>query len=417
MGKIAEIEAGLEGYNLPSDGLVLFFDDVAYGDSLGSTAHHPRNGIAFKWQDETAATRLTGVLWSPSRTGRLNPVAVFDPVELEGTTVSRASLHNVTVMEETLGRAYAGQEVTVYKANMIIPVVLSGRPAESDDEEWLEIPERCPVCGEPTERKVDNDAVLLYCPNDECPAKHEGAFTHFVSRDAMNIMGLSKETLSKMMEAGVVASFADILSLPGKHDEVVGVVEGIKEKSFANIAEAVEAAKKTEARRFLYALGMREVGTSTSRDICQAYGNDIEAIIEDVEAGRFERLGSVSGVGEVVLDELREYFGKNAAMVRGLLASVEITDLGEAEQAEQNDFVSGKTFVITGEASIFSNCDEFKAYVESKGGKVSGSVSGKTSYLVTNDPGSGSSKNRKAQELGVPIITEAQFCETSGRSV
>lgn len=413
ISKIEEIESSLEENDFPSDGLVLFFDEVAYGESLGATGHHPRNGIAFKWQDETAETTLENIVWQPSRTGRINPVAVFSPVELEGTTVERATLHNLTMMNEILGRPYVGEPVTVYKANAIIPQVIK---AEKDDdaERWLDVPETCPVCGNPVERRNDNGSEFLFCSNDECPAKVEHVFSHFVSRDAMNIMGLSKETLSKLMDAGVVSSFADILSLASRKDDIVDKVEGIKEKSFSNIASAVEAARKTEAMRFLYSLGIREIGRSASRDICKAYKNDLDSIISDASAGNTSKFEDIDGIGPVMIDELCSYMSKNEKMVRELLSMVEIEGVGEVEEIAENDFVNGTTFVITGDVHIFANRAAFKAYVESNGGKVSGSVSKKTDYLVTNTPDSGTSKNKKAQELGIAIITEDEFCAKAG---
>ena len=409
--KIEEIAAHLEENDFPTDGLVLFYDDVAYGDSLGSTGHHPRNGIAFKWQDETARSVVREIFWSPSRTGRLNPVAVFDPVELEGTTVERASIHNVTIISDL--KLAVGDEVSIYKANAIIPQIAENFTQSLKDVNDI-LPKACPVCEGEVGLKMDNDSEFLFCLNDECPAKQKGAFTHFVSRDAMNIMGLSEETLGKLMEAGVVASYADILDLPAKRDEVVDVVEGIRDKSFANIAAAVETARETEAQRFLYALGIREIGRSVSRDICRAYANDLEAIIADAAAGNSGKFEEIEGIGQVMACELCRYMGKNEKMVRDLLARVTITDAGVVEQVAQNDFVNGATFVITGDVHVFANRNEFKAFVEANGGKVSGSVSKKTDFLVTNTPDSGTSKNKKAQELGIAIITEDEFCDRAG---
>ena len=412
--KIAEIESGLANKDFPSDGLVLFFDDVAYGESLGSTGHHPKNGIAFKWQDETAETSLTDIIWQTSRTGRINPVAVFEPVELEGTTVERATLHNLTFIDEVLGTPHVGQMIEIYKANAVIPAVLPSDDRDLAGKQIIEIPEKCPVCGGVAIRKNDNGSEFLFCGNDECPAKQERALSHFVSRDAMNIMGLSKETLSKLMEAGIVSSFADVLDIPDHRDDIVNKVDGIKEKSFANIAAAIGRARKTEAARFLYALGIREIGRTASRDIAKAYAGDVEAIIEDAAEGKVEKFCAVNGIGEIMAGELCRYMAANREMVKTLLGKVEITDAGKQVETAENGFVSGKTFVITGNVEKFANRDGFKAFVEANGGKVAGSVSKNTDYLVTNTPDSGTSKNKKARELGVAVITEAEFCEKAG---
>ena len=415
VAKIDEIEKGLEGKDFPSDGLVLFLDEVAYGDSLGSTGHHPRNGIAFKWQDETAETTLEDIIWQPSRTGRVNPVAIFEPVELEGTTVEKATLHNLTVIREVLGRPYKGQQIEVYKANAVIPAVLSAVKGQGD-EDWISYPSHCPACGADIELRNDNGSEFLYCTGDECPAKNIEVLAHFASRDALDVRGLSKKTIAKLMDAGLVASFADMLALDEKATQIEKL-EGFKEKSAANLATAVSTAKKTEARRFLYSLGIREIGRSASRDICREYSNDIRGLLDDIEAGKLERISAIDGIGGVMVDELRDYVGRNGQMVRELLEKVEIVDKGKAEEVvSDDDFVAGKTFVITGAVNIFKNRNEFKQFVESRGGKVAGSVSGKTDYLVTNTPESGSSKNKKAAELGVAVITEGEFCDKSGYS-
>ena len=429
--KIAEIEATMTGNDFPSDGLVLFFDDVAYGDSLGATGHHPRNGIAFKWADESASTSLIEIKWQTSRTGRINPVAVFEPIEIDGTTVERATLNNLTFMEDLLGKPYVGQDLSVIKANLIIPTIIEAAKGEDplpEDVEEIGIPKACPVCGSPTHRKNDHGSEFLYCDNEECPSRQKGVFAHFVSRDAMNIMGLSKEKLEALMTAGVVTSFADIMKVgehegeivltireEGKKDKYVGLINGFKKKSFDNLVKAVEKARHTEAARFLYALGIREIGRTASRDICKAYGNDLDKIITDAAANKTATFTAIDGIGEIMASELCSYMAKNETMVRELLELVEITDGGEVAEASENDFVTDKTFVITGEVNQFKNRNEFKAFVEANGGRVAGSVSKNTDYLVTNTPDSGTSKNRKAQELGVAIITEAEFCERAGR--
>lgn len=406
---IAEFESRLPSNPLPSDGLVLFFDDVAYGESLGSTGHAPRNGIAFKWRDATAETTLRGIVWSPSRTGRLNPVAVFDPVELEGTTVGRASAHNVTyVRDMALG---LGDRIDVYKSNMIIPQIARNRTRSLRDVRDV-MPDACPACGGAVSVRDDHGSEFLVCDNPDCPAKRSGSLAHFASRDALDIRGLSGRTIDKLVEGGFVASFADILGIAGKRDRIVGVVEGIGERSFDNLARAVERARHTEAARFLYALGIREVGRSACRNLCRAYGNDIGRIVDDaVGDGDFE---GIDGFGPVMARELREYMRANERMVRGLLGMVVITDAGRPVETQGNGFVSGRTFVVTGALRRFANRDAFKGFVEARGGKVAGSVSRNTDYLVTNTPDSGSSKNRKARELGVDVITEDEFRERAG---
>lgn len=413
-GAIEKMEGEVEGQDIPSDGLVLFFDDVAYGDSLGSTSHAPKNGIAFKWADETAQTRLIDILWHPTRTGRINPVAVFEPVELEGTTVERATLNNVTFMEDMLGVPFFGQEISVYKANKIIPCIVDAKADMPEGADVLDIPASCPSCGEEAHLIQERDSTFLMCENPECPAKNKSAFEHFVSRNALDVRGLSKETLSKLMTAGIVNSFEDILDLPEKRDQVVGHIEGIGEKSFDNISAAIERARHTTADRFLYALGIREIGRSASADIAKAFHNSVPEMIKQVSLGNIFMLTDIEGIGDIMADEFVNYFESNSHMIESLLSKVDIADVGKVEEAASNAFVEGKTFVVTGDVRIFKKRDDLKAYITSNGGKLTGSVSKKTDYLITNEPESGTSKNKKAQELGVPIITEGQFCEMAG---
>lgn len=411
---ISKLEASVEDQDVPSDGLVLFFDDVEYGDSLGSTSHAPKNGIAFKWADETASTRLMDIVWHPSRTGRINPVAVFEPVQLEGTTVERATLNNVTFIEEMLGTPWRNQAIEVYKANKIIPCIVSAEHDMPHGSDVLEAPSMCPSCESPTRLARDRDSTFLVCDNPECPAKSAGAFEHFGSRDALDIRGLSTETLCKLAEAGIVSSFADILDLPNKHDEIVGHIEGMGEKSFENLSGAVERAKKTTAARFLYALGIREIGRSASSDIAKSFGNSIEDVLAAGAAGESDRFEAIDGVGQIMAREICEYLQHNETMVRDLLERVEITDTGAVEKVTDNEFIAGKVFVVTGDVHVFPKRDELKAYVTANGGKMTGSVSSKTDYLITNSPESGTSKNAKARELGVAIITEDEFCDMAG---
>lgn len=412
---VDKMESSIEGQDVPSDGLVLFFDDVAYGDALGSTSHAPKNGIAFKWADETATTRLVDIIWQPSRTGRINPVAIFEPVELEGTTVERATLNNITFMDDMLGNnPHIGQRLTVYKANKIIPTIVSADKAPDGTCEIIAIPETCPSCGNPAHRVDEHGSEFLMCSNNECPARNQETFVHFASRDALDIYGLSKKTINRFMEAGIVASFKDILNIEGKREQIVGHIEGVGEKSFGNLVAVVEKARKTTAARFLYCLGIREIGRSASVDIANAYGNDIESIIDDAAAGKSAKFEAIDGIGAIMSRELCEYMGNNEDMVRELLGMMEITDAGIVKEAASNDFVTGKTFVVTGNVSIFDKRDDLKAYIADNGGKLSSAVSKNTDYLITNTPDSGTSKNAKAQQLGVPIITEEQFCEMAG---
>ena len=388
----------IENYDVPSDGLVLVYDDIEYGLSLGTTAKFPRNGIAFKWADEKAATRLVEIEWSPSRTGLINPVAIFEPVELEGTTVSRASVHNLSIVEELeLG---IGDEITVYKANMIIPQIADNMTRSGK----INIPSECPACGQKTEIRNDNGIKTLICTNSACPAKHIKLFTHFVSRDAMNIDGLSEETLSKFVEHGYIKNLADIFHLDQFEEEIVGK-KGFGRKSYDNLIESVEKARKVKLPNFIYSLGILNIGLSNAKLICKYYDGDIEKI----KKASVESLCEIDGIGEVIAKSIVDYFANedNATVVNSLLQEIEIEK--EDNNAEQN--LEGITFVITGSLNHFSNRNELKELIESRGGKVAGSVSSKTNYLINNDATSGSSKNKKAKELGVEIITEEQFLQ------
>lgn len=405
--KVNEFERMVESCPFPTDGLVLQLDDVAYGRSLGTTGHHPRSGIAFKWADDAYETTLTGIEWQTSRTGRINPVAVFAPVEIDGTTVSRASLHNVNrIRELELG---IGDTITVYKANLIIPMVADNLTRSNT----CTVPTRCPVCGGTVSVRNDGGTDFIYCDNPDCAAKSVKRFVHFTSRDAMNILGLSDERMQTLVDTGIVRSYSDILDLPTRRNEVVWKVEGWGDGIFDGIASAIESARRTEAARVLYSFGIREVGRSASRSICKEFGNDLEAVMEAALAGDVESFTRIDGIGRVMARELIDYVRDNESMMRDVISRVEITDKG-AEDEVTSDFITGKTFVITGSVHTFANRSAFKAYVESMGGKVAGSVSKKTSYLVTNTPDSGSSKNRRARELGIPVITEDEFCASAG---
>ncbi len=382
--------------DFPSDGLVITYDDIAYGLSLGRTAKFPRNSFAFKWKDELAQTVLKEIEWSPSRTGLINPVAVFEPVELEGTTVSRASVHNVSIVEELeLG---IGDEITVYKANMIIPQIAENLTRSGN----ITIPDKCPVCGEATQIKQQNDVKALYCINEKCQAKHVKGFTHFVSRDAMNIDGLSEATMEKFIQMGFIKEFADLFHLSRYKDEIVAM-EGFGEKSYDKLIISIEHARKVTLPKLIYSLGIANVGLSNAKLICKYYDNDIEKIMH----ADTEDMVCIEGIGDVIADSLSDYF-RDADNIRcfvDLLKEVEI----ERETVVTEGKLYGMTFVITGSVEHFASRNELKEFIESQGGKTTGSVTGKTSYLINNDINSTSSKNKKAMELGVKIISEEDF--------
>ena len=384
--------------DIPSDGLVLTYDDIEYGRSLGTTAKFPRDSIAFKWEDELMTTRLLYIEWSASRTGQINPIAVFEPVELEGTTVSRASVHNVSILKELkLGE---GDEITVYKANMIIPQIAENL-TKSDT---VKIPDVCPVCGSGTVLRQDEQAQVLFCPNEKCLAKQIKSLTHFVSRNAMDIEGISEATIEKFVDLGYIGQLADIFRISKYRDRIVEM-EGFGEKSYENLIDSVEKARKTSPARFLYSLGISGIGAANAKLIAKAAGGDWDRM----QNLTVEELTSIEGIGQVMAENYTAFFSdpENTDKVGQLLNEIEF----ETEQTEVSDQLAGKTFVITGSLNHFDNRDALKEYIESLGGKTSGSVSGKTSYLINNDINSGSSKNKKAKELGVEIITEETFME------
>ena len=388
----------IKEYDYPSDGLVLMYDDIEYGLSLGRTAKFPRNGIAFKWEDEQAETTLEYIEWSPSRTGLINPVAVFKPVELEGTTVTRASVHNISIMEEL--KLGDGDTIKVYKANMIIPqisenVTKSGKCV---------IPEICPACGERTEIKNDNGVKTLYCPNKQCPAKHVKLYSLFVSRNAMNIDGLSEETLEKFIDAGYIHEFADIFNLSRYQKEIVET-PGFGQKSYDNLIDSLNKAREVELHALLYSLGIPNIGVANAKLICKYFNNNIEKITHATA----EELVKIDGIGDKMAVKFVEYFSdkENIKKFNNLLN--ELTIIKEENNEEQN--MTGLNFVVTGSVERFANRNEVKDYIEKRGGKVTGSVTSKTNYLINNDLLSNSSKNKKAKELGIEIINEEQFLE------
>lgn len=388
--------------DFPSDGLVALYDDIAYGESLGRTAKFPRNSFAFKWADEMAETVLEEIEWSPSRTGLINPVAIFTPVELEGSTVSRASVHNISIMRKLeLG---IGDRIKVYKANMIIPQIGENLTRSGVKD----IPVVCPACLGPAQIENVNDVESLYCRNPECPAKAIKGFTLFVSRDAMNIDGLSEATLEKFIAKGFIHEFGDIFEIEKYRDEIVQM-EGFGEKSFANLMESIGRAKKTELPRVIFALGIPNIGLANAKVICRQFGFDIERIRNLTE----EELAEVDGIGPVIAGSFVAYFAKEGhrAQLDHLLSHLE---LEEAPEAGEDQRFAGVNFVITGNVNHFANRNAVKAEIEKRGGKVTGSVTSKTNYLINNDVASNSSKNKKAKELGIPIISEEAFIEMMG---
>ncbi len=382
--------------DFPSDGLVLCFDDIAYSKSLGRTAKFPRDSIAFKWKDETAKTKLVEIEWSASRTGLINPVAIFEPVELEGTSVSRASIHNVSIMESLeLG---LGDEIEVYKANMIIPQIAVNHTKSGTAKPPCE----CPVCGKKTKISTEGDVKVLYCMNPDCLAKKIKSFSLFVSRDAMNMEGLSEATMEKWINEGFLTEPADLFQL-AKHKDAIVNMEGFGEKSYENLTASIEKARTTTAERLLYAIGIPNIGVATAKLITKAFDGDMEKI----RHAEVAELTEISGIGEVMAKGYVEYFAKeeNQQQLEHILAEVKL----EKTESTTEATLEGKTFVVTGSVFQFKNRNELKAYIEERGGKVAGSVSKNTDYLINNDNMSSSSKNKTAKELGIPIITEEEF--------
>lgn len=385
--------------DFPSDGLVLVYDDIAYGQSLGTTAKFPRDSYAFKWADEIRETTLLEIEWSPSRTGLINPVAIFEPVELEGTTVSRASVHNISIMEDLeLG---VGDVIQVYKANMIIPQIAENLTRSGVKD----IPQVCPVCGGATKIQMENETKTLYCTNPECQAKHLKSFALFVSRDAMNIEGLSEATLEKFIGEGFIRDFTDIYHLD-RYEETIKTLEGFGEKSYGKLITSVENSRSTTMPKVIYSLGIANIGLSNAKMICRAFDNDPQRMMQ----ATVEELVDIQGVGEVIARTFVDYFSDETHrdLFKRLLQEVK---LQKEEGEESAQIFENMNFVITGSVEHFANRREVKEIIESRGGKVTGSVTGKTNYLINNDVQSASSKNKKAKELNVPIISESQFLE------
>ena len=390
---VDEFEKAIEHNPVPSDGLVLTLDDIAYSASLGTTAKFPRDSIAFKWRDQIADTKLREIEWSASRTGLINPVAIFDPVELEGTTVSRASLHNISIMEDL--KIGIGDTVQVYKANMIIPQIAENLTRSGN----IEIPTSCPVCGGRTEIKNETGVKTLFCVNAECPAKKIKSFTHFVQRDAMDVDGLSEMSIEKLIARGVLKTPADIFRMDRFKDEIVSM-DGFGEKSYEKLIAAAEKARNVTPDRLLYALGVPGIGSANAKVIAKACENNWDTM-QNIS---LERLKTIDGVGEVLASGYRDFFDNldNKAEIEELLSVLKIDETFE----KGSDFMQGLTFVITGSLNHYENREKLAADLEACGAKVAGSVSSKTSYLINNDISSTSGKNKKAKELGVPIVDE-----------
>lgn len=397
--EIKWFEEQIESNDFPSDGLVLLIDDIQYGESLGKTAKFPRNAMAFKWRDELKETVLKEIEWSASRTGLINPVAIFEPVELEGTTVSRASVHNISIMKQLeLG---VDDTITVYKANMIIPQIDENLTRSG----VRDIPEHCPVCGEKTEIKSDNGVESLYCPNPDCLAKQIKSFTLFVSRDAMNIEGLSEATIEKLIAKGLITELADIFRIEQFKDEIVSM-EGFGVKSFENLVNSIKKASQTTPARLLYSLGIPNIGVANAKMIakyCSHDWNKIQQLTRD-------ELVTIDGIGDIMAEGYAAFFEneKKQKIVADLL---EVVSFAEIQESQEEQTLAGVNFVITGSLNHFENRDALKAFIETKGGKITGSVTSKTHYLINNDALSNSSKNKKAKELGIAIITEDEFIE------
>lgn len=396
---IEEFEKRIPHFDIPSDGLVMVYDNISYGQALGRTAKFPRDSIAFKWADELCETVLQEIEWSPSRTGMINPVAVFEPVELEGTTVSRASVHNISVLRSLqLGE---GDRITVYKANMIIPQIAENLTKSNT----VQIPQTCPVCGGATQIRQTGEAQVLFCTNDRCAAKHIKGFALFVSRDAMNIDGLSEATLEKLIDRGFIKEYADLFQLE-RYKEEIAQMEGFGEKSCQNLLESIERARNTTLPRVIYGLGIANIGAANAKMLCKHFKNDLKSMCD---AG-VEDLSAIEGVGEVIATAFAEYMRdeEHRQKLERLLKEL-VLQTPQVTKLPQN--LSGMSFVITGSLLHFENRNALKEAIEDRGGKVTGSVTGKTTCLINNDITSASSKNKKAGELNVPVVSEEDFMD------
>ena len=396
---VKDFEKRIGNNSFASDGLVLTYNSISYSNSLGETSKFPKDSIAFKWADETAETVLREIDWSTSRTGLINPIAVFDPVELEGTTVNRASLHNLSIMEEL--KIGIGDKILVYKANMIIPQIAENITKSGN----VKIPENCPVCGGETEVRSIKDGKALYCTNPNCHAQRVRSLAHFVSRDAMNIEGLSEETLKKFIDNGFVETYVDIFKLQNFENQIKNL-EGFGEKSYSNIISSIEKSKNVNLANFIYALGINHVGLSNAKLLCKNMDYDLNKIL----SATTEELNSIEGFGEIIAHSIHSYFS-NRNNIKLLNEALSFIKFKAEETSVSEQSLNGLIFVITGDLEHYKNRKELQAQIESLGGKVTGSVTGKTSYLINNDAFSQSSKNKKAAELSVPVITENEFIE------
>lgn len=399
LSAISEFENKIPAYDVPSDGLVLTYEDIAYGKSLGRTAKFPRDAIAFKWADEIRETTLTEVEWSASRTGLINPVAIFTPVELEGTNVSRASVHNVSIVKEL--KLGIGDRITVYKANMIIPQIAENLTQSGN----LPIPATCPVCGGETKIQNMNDTETLYCTNPECAAKKIKSFTLFVSRDALNMEGLSEATLEKFISMGFIHEYADLFHLTEHRDAIVDM-EGFGEKSYTNLVDSIEKARNTTLPRLIYGLGIANIGLVNAKMLCRHFDYDLDAL----QSAKEEELSDIEGVGDVIAGAFVSYMNNpaNKEKIDHLLPELH---LEKPESSLENQNLAGLSFVVTGTLNSFENRNALKEEIEKRGGKVTGSVTSKTECLINNDVTSSSSKNKKAKELNVPILSEEDFLQ------
>lgn len=394
--------------DIPSDGLVFTYDDVAYGKSLGRTSKFPRHSMAFKWQDDEAESRLINIEWQVGKTGIITPVAIFEPVDIEGSTVSKASLHNLSILMETLGRPYKGEKIRVFKANMIIPQISCGEKLQPNQINAIRIsiPDQCPCCGGETEVQIDpkSGVQTLWCSNIDCPAKGSRLFKHFVSRDAMNIDGISDATLNRFIEEGLISTFADIYRLSDHMEKIVNM-DGFGYKSYENMINSINKSRKVKPANLINALSIPNVGLATAKLICRNFGNDIEKVV----AASYSEIDSINGVGDVIASNFVNYFNnkENVDNFIDLYRQLVI----EQEKISTNTSMNGVVICVTGDVYIFPNRRAIKDLVENLGGKLTGSVSRSTSYLVTNDTTSGSRKNKAAQEYGIQILTEKQFID------
>jgi DNA ligase (NAD+) len=396
-----------EKENLPQDGVVFKFDDVEYGKSLGNTSHHFRNGIAYKIFNDSVETKLVDIEWTMGKTGSLCPTAVFNPIEIEQTIVERASLHNISVMKQILSNPWIGQHIGVFKANLIIPQI---RWAEEDDKytkNYIDIPRTCPICGQPTRIIKDNDSEVLYCTNEDCYGRLLGRLTHAVSKSALNIDGLSESTIEKFINLGWLNSIKDIYNL-SDHEDEMKILNGFGKKSVEKLLDSIEKSRNTNLQRFLYSLSIPLLGNSTSKDIAEFCGNIFNSFVGALTEGGKDAFTSINGIGEALGKSIINYWNKHNEEIMDLAQEFTFSKDEKIEKVE-NDKINGKVFVVTGSVHHYANRNELKADIEKSGGKVTGSVTSKTSYLINNDIDSNSSKNKKAKELNIPIITEEQF--------